>query len=140
MPDRVFIDSNLWIYLFVESKDSRANTENIEKIILTNARNIFISNQVLNEFSNVLLKKYNATSKDIKDFIANILALVEVNTIDKITTFQALDLVDRYSIAFYDALIVSSALFSGCNILYTEDMHHNQLIENKVRIINPFKE
>ena len=28
---------------------------------------------------------------------------------------------------------------ANCKILYTEDLHHNQLIENKLRILTPFK-
>ncbi|BAY67477.1 hypothetical protein NIES23_02510 [Trichormus variabilis NIES-23] len=33
---------------------------------------------------------------------------------------------------------VSTALLSECSIIYSEDMQHNQLIENKLKIINPF--
>ena len=39
---------------------------------------------------------------------------------------------------YWDSLIVATALSSECSILYSEDMQHNQLIENKLRIINPF--
>jgi predicted nucleic acid-binding protein len=38
-----------------------------------------------------------------------------------------------------DLLIVATAIESGCSILYSEDMQHNQNIENKLVIINPFK-
>ena len=31
------------------------------------------------------------------------------------------------------------ALEADCKILYTEDLQHKQLIENKLTIINPFK-
>jgi predicted nucleic acid-binding protein len=43
------------------------------------------------------------------------------------------------AVSYWDSLIISSALESGCKILYTEDMHHNQIIEGKLKIINPFK-
>ena len=39
---------------------------------------------------------------------------------------------------FVDSLMISSALLNNCNILYSEDLQHNQLIENQLQIINPF--
>ena len=139
MPDKIFIDSNLWIYLFVESEDSKYKIKIVEKIILKNTPNVYISNQVLNEFSNVLYRKYKANTNDVRSYLKDILSIVQINNINKLNTFQALDLIDNYSISFYDALIASSALSNNCNVLYSEDMHHEQLIENKLTIINPFK-
>jgi len=44
----------------------------------------------------------------------------------------------KYHFSVYDSLIIASALEAGCEVLYTEDLQHNQLIENKLRIVNPF--
>ncbi len=33
---------------------------------------------------------------------------------------------------------IASALKNNCSFLYSEDMQHNQIIENSLRIINPF--
>jgi len=38
----------------------------------------------------------------------------------------------------FDAIIVASALETGCNILYSEDMQHNMKIDRKLSIVNPF--
>ncbi|APB35038.1 Putative nucleic-acid-binding protein, contains pilt domain [Gloeomargarita lithophora Alchichica-D10] len=43
----------------------------------------------------------------------------------------------RYGYSYWDSLIIATALQSNCNILYSEDMQHDQLIEGKLRIINP---
>ncbi len=40
---------------------------------------------------------------------------------------------------FYDSLIVATALESECTILYSEDMQDGLLIENQLKIVNPFK-
>jgi predicted nucleic acid-binding protein len=32
------------------------------------------------------------------------------------------------------------ALESNCSVLYTEDLQHGQVIEKKLKIINPFSE
>ena len=44
----------------------------------------------------------------------------------------------KYNYSFYDSLIIAAAIESGCSILYSEDMQHNQLIEEKLKIVNPF--
>ena len=41
---------------------------------------------------------------------------------------------DRISLS----LIVASALFSDAEILYSEDMQNGLLIENSLKIVNPF--
>lgn len=51
---------------------------------------------------------------------------------------EATKIADRYGFSFYDSLIISAALNAGCKKLYSEDMQHNQLIEKKLIIINPF--
>jgi predicted nucleic acid-binding protein len=38
----------------------------------------------------------------------------------------------------WDSLIIATSLQRNCSILYSEDMQHNQVIEDKLRIVNPF--
>jgi predicted nucleic acid-binding protein len=45
---------------------------------------------------------------------------------------------ERYHFPFWDSLIVATALENECSILYTEDLHHGQSIENKLIIKNPY--
>jgi len=40
--------------------------------------------------------------------------------------------------AYYDCLILASALESGCEILFSEDMANQQIIENRLKIVNLF--
>jgi predicted nucleic acid-binding protein len=35
---------------------------------------------------------------------------------------------------YYDSLIIATALENACSVLYSEDMQHNQKIENQLRI------
>jgi predicted nucleic acid-binding protein len=37
-----------------------------------------------------------------------------------------------------DSLILATALENGCDIVYSEDMQHNHILENRLTIINPF--
>jgi predicted nucleic acid-binding protein len=54
------------------------------------------------------------------------------------TQIKAVRLKGKYGFQYYDALIVATALEHGCNILFSEDMQHGQVIEDSLRIINPF--
>jgi len=35
-------------------------------------------------------------------------------------------------------MLLSSALENQCGKLFTEDLQHNQIIDNQLKIINPF--
>jgi len=54
------------------------------------------------------------------------------------TTLKALEIHAKHSFSFYDSMIISSSLEAGCDCLITEDLHHGQLIEGNLKIINPF--
>ena len=55
------------------------------------------------------------------------------------TQIRALRLKQRYNLQYFDSLIISTALENKCNILYSEDMQHELIIDNRLKIINPFK-
>jgi predicted nucleic acid-binding protein len=42
-----------------------------------------------------------------------------------------------HRLAFYDAVIVASAIEAGCDILYSEDMQHGRSIGG-LSLVNPF--
>ncbi|WP_144017662.1 PIN domain-containing protein [Planktothrix sp. PCC 11201] len=50
----------------------------------------------------------------------------------------ALDINSKYGYTYWDSLVLATALQHNCNILSSEDMQANQLIEQKTIIINPF--
>jgi predicted nucleic acid-binding protein len=50
----------------------------------------------------------------------------------------AQDLVGKYDFQVFDGIIVAAALEADCNILYSEDMQNGQIIENMLKIVNPF--
>ena len=52
---------------------------------------------------------------------------------------NASDLRTRYSLSFWDGLIVATALSTNADILYSEDMQDNLVIEQRLTIVNPFK-
>ena len=146
MKDKVFIDTNIWIYGLTESKlkvdkGKREISLKLFENLVEKGSSICISMQVVNECHWNFVKRF-----DIEDMLAikliqeNIISISEVKDI----TLSVYELSNRirhkYNLSFWDSLIVASALENECSILYTEDLQHEQVIEGKLKIINPFEE
>ena len=43
-----------------------------------------------------------------------------------------------YKYSFWDCMMLASALVNNFDVIYSEDMKHNQIIEGKLKIVNPF--
>jgi predicted nucleic acid-binding protein len=135
MPDRVFIDSNIIIYAYSVDEPKKQVAVNT---LLGAHEMILISTQTINEFVTVTTRKkilrYGQASAAVKELFA----VFSVETIDQNSIQNAITLAEKYHYSYFDSLMIASALMSHCSILYSEDMHHQQLIENKLKIINPF--
>jgi predicted nucleic acid-binding protein len=134
MKDSSFIDSNILLYCYSKTEPHKR----AKAIAVSEGANIFLSTQVLKEFSNVLSKKFNFGWDDITNAIDEVVSNYNIFINYPDTIRHACSIANKYKFSFYDSLIVASALEAECEILYTEDMQHNQLIENKLRIVNPF--
>jgi len=134
MKDKVFLDTNILVYLYSEDEPEKR----------TVAHNIFqqvhciTSTQVLNEFCSVCLRKLKIPSKEVLQSIGEIIENCELCYIDMETIQNAISINDKYGYTYYDSLVLVSAILSGCKYLYSEDLQHNQFIEGKLRIVNPF--
>jgi len=132
----VFVDSNVVIYVYSQTeKDKQAKASDI----LTNY-DCLVSTQVLNEYCNVCIKKNFISVFDIQKDINEILNNCGFYIVNETTISKALFVRNRYGFSYYDSLIVASALECECSILFSEDMQHGQIIENKLKIVNPFLE
>ena len=132
MQDRCFLDTNVLLYLL--SKD--IEKKSIAKKLLK--ENHCISIQVLNEFSNVSLRRFKLSVDETKEIIEKISQNCTVYPYNKETILSALDLKERYRYQFYDSLILATALENDCTIVYSEDMQHNHVLEDRLTIVNPF--
>lgn len=98
-----------------------------------------VSVQVLNEFASVASRKLGLSWAEIREVLATVRAVCDVRPLAVETHDRALVLIEGHSLSVYDALIVASALEAGSQILWTEDMQHDRLIEQRLRLRNPFK-
>ena len=139
MQDKIFWDSNLWIYFFTDSADPiDVGKQNTVKSMLSALPNLLSSTQVFNEVANVLLKKFKFSEADTLQILQEIDTLTTCIPLTKDLSFKALDLKARYQLSWFDSLIVAAALDAKCNLLYTEDLHNGLIIEQTLTIKNPF--
>ncbi|MCY3771297.1 MAG: PIN domain-containing protein [Gemmatimonadetes bacterium] len=134
-----FLDTNVFVYMFDETDDSkRTSAENLVRQALED-RIGCISYQVVQETLNVLSSKLNAAPHQVRRVLDHVLLpLWRVNPSESLY-HRGLDLQSRYGYGFYDSLIVAAALESGCEILYTEDLQPCQQIDD-LTIQNPFED
>lgn len=136
MRDRVFIDSNIFLYAFNDSDLQKHKIAT--SVIMSSSYDSVISVQVINEVSNNMLKKLNFSNNEVKEFVLDSFKRYKVQNFTKEIFANACDIRESYNISYYDSLILSAALFSGCKYLISEDMQHQQSIFDILTIINPF--
>lgn len=135
-----FLDTNIFVYALLASeplKKQRA-LQLVEQALASHRG--CISYQVIQEFANVATRKFaqRFTTDECKQFIdAAMQPLNRVGSSPELL-HTALDLQDETRYSFYDSLVLSAALQAGADVLYTEDLQHNQLVHGTLRIVNPF--
>ena len=137
MTDNIFVDSNLWVYLFTDDDDTKSKA--VKKYITKCAENnrLVISYQIVNEVCSVLKKK-NYSEFDIRRVAGDMMGLCDVCDYSGEIVFKASDLRARYSFAYWDSHVVASALTSQCGVLASEDMQDGLKIDS-LTIMNVLK-
>jgi predicted nucleic acid-binding protein len=127
-----FFDTNVLLYLLSSDSD-RANRS--EALL---AEGGVVSVQVLNEFASVARRKLTMTWPEVTDILTQIRALCRVDALTADVHTRGIELAQRYGFSVYDAMIVASALIANCQKIYTEDLQNGQIIEDSLKIQNPF--
>jgi len=128
-----FFDTNVLIYAY--STDRRR-----DRALATIAGGGTISTQVLNEFTNVLRNKQKQDWPVIEAAVNSIrFRFPDIVPVTAETHAAALRVAREHGLAFFDALIVASAIGAGCDILYSEDMQHGRNFAD-LTVRNPFGE
>jgi predicted nucleic acid-binding protein len=135
--NRSFVDTNVWLYALITGQD--ATKAQRARVLLQQSPNIAISTQVINEVCVNLIKREHFTPAQTRDVINDFYATYTVIELDQIALVTATTLRERYTLSYWDSLIVACALVSGASILHTEDMHDGLVVDQQVTIINPFK-
>jgi predicted nucleic acid-binding protein len=128
-----FVDSNIVLYLLSGdvTKADRAQA-------LLEAGGV-ISVQVLNEVTSVCLRKLKMPWQEVDALLLAVKAACNVLPLTITSHEKAIEIAKLFQLSFYDANIVATAIISGAQVLWSEDMHSGLLIDGLV-IQNPFKD
>jgi predicted nucleic acid-binding protein len=110
----------------------------VRELVNNHFTSIIISTLILGELYNVLTKKKLKPKDEAKQIILEMVTNFTIVEIDVLKVMTALEINSTYGYTYWDSLVVATALQHNCDILYSEDMQANQLIEKKTRIVNPF--
>jgi predicted nucleic acid-binding protein len=127
MIGRIFVDSNIWIYLF--AKDDNEKSLISRKFILekTKDSHLIISFQVINEVCRILKKK-GFTEEKLRFVINSLTKICEVHKSTVEISLKASELREHHNFSFWDSHIVAHAVDAKSDFLASEDMQNDYKI------------
>jgi predicted nucleic acid-binding protein len=129
-----FFDTSVLLYLL------SSETEKADRVEGLLAESGVISVQVLNEFTAVATRKLSMPLDDVREVLGTIRDICHTEPLTVEDQDRAGEIMERYKLSFYDSVIVASALHARCKTLYSEDLQHGQVIEQQLRVTNPFQD
>jgi predicted nucleic acid-binding protein len=134
---RSLLDTNVLVY--ADAADDPIKQRRAVELItsLRATGEAVLSTQVLQEYTNVALRKLRLPPSLIRERLAFYRRFDLVPASPDLIA-GALDLHVLHSLSFYDALIVKAAAVSGCQRLLSEDMQDGVVLAG-VKIENPFR-
>lgn len=128
-----FFDTNVLLYLL--SADA-AKADRAEAALSSGG---VVSVQVLNEFAAVTSRKLKMPLAETREALTVIRAVCKIVPVTEETHDKGLEMVERYGLAIYDAMIAASALLAGCGTLLSEDLQDGQVLDGRLTVSNPFR-
>jgi len=138
IDDWAFVDTSILVYAYdITAEEKHKTAAEIITGLWETGKGI-ISTQVLQEFYVTVVQKIPNPIDDEKaaGIIRDMLNWKLIVN-DGFTILDAINIQKRYQLSFWDSLILEAAISGGADILLSEDLSHQQIIEN-VQIKNPF--
>jgi predicted nucleic acid-binding protein len=134
MSDKIFVDTNIWIYAHLEKPEDARHERALR--IIEDPAGLVTSVQVVNEYYSVMLRN-GAPDDLIQENISTILRSIEICWFSEGLLRKAFEVRTRYRFSWWDSLIVASAQEIGCKTILTEDLQSGQAVGDLI-VINPF--
>jgi|SRR5579859_390380 len=139
MIDRFFLDTNIFVYsVTASSPDKRRIAAGLIGRGIETGKGV-ISYQVVQEFFHIAPRRFAIAMSlaQCEEYLSTTFRpLLAIHSSQALFS-EALQLNRRYSLSWYDSLILAAALEAECGVLYTEDLQHGQRFD-KLRVLNPF--
>jgi predicted nucleic acid-binding protein len=136
MTAPVFVDTNVLLYAVDSADPVKQIAAAAWRAELWRSRRGRISYQVLQEFYAQAIRKDAASAEAARAEVRDLFAWQPAQVDERIIE-TAWELQQRFSLSFWDALIVAAAHSLECRFLLTEDLSHGQDLDG-VRVVNPF--
>ena len=133
-----FVDTSILIYAHDHSAgDKYTRARDLVRALWQSGEGC-LSIQVLQEFYvSVTQKVANPLQADVAAQIIADLSVWHVHRPGVEDVLDAIRLQDRYQTAFWDAMIIASAIQSGCQTIWSEDLNPGQVYDT-VAVESPF--
>lgn len=129
-----FIDTNVLLYYF--ATDPTALHKKTIAETLLDQNDCVLSVQVLQEFYVQVTRPTRISSDEAERFIISMLRFPIQSQTPELLQL-AFDIRRQLKFSYWDSAIVAAAMMTNCDILYTEDLQHGQII-NGIKVVNPF--
>jgi predicted nucleic acid-binding protein len=135
----VFLDTNVLLYCYDRANLPKRESARQWVVDCWNRRCGRVSTQVLNEFYANAQKKYASiigrgdARAEVRRYQSWQPWCLDHPTIESAWAVEA-----RYGFSYWDSLMIAAAQAMGCTHMLTEDLQHDQLVD-QLRIINPFR-
>jgi predicted nucleic acid-binding protein len=132
------IDTNILLYAVDASEATKQDRafEVFERLLDSGSGALSV--QVLGEFFSVAtgVRRRLLSVQDAEEYVRDYVAAWPVLDLTRDIQAQAMLIVRRYEISYWDALVVATAVVNSLAFVLTEDLQDGQIIEG-VRIVNP---
>jgi predicted nucleic acid-binding protein len=138
MQNGIFLDTNILIYsLDPADADKRAKAAALIRGA-ARADRLVVSPQALNECYRVLTdRRAIMPREDARRFVGSLVPHCKAPS-DAGNLARAFDIQDATGFAWWDCLMLASAVRAGCRLFLTEDMDHGRLV-GELRIVDLFR-
>jgi predicted nucleic acid-binding protein len=139
MATRFFLDTNIFVYTFDASASAkRKRAAQLIRHAADTGEGI-VSYQVVQEFFSVALRRFSGpmTVAEAEQYLITIFRPLLAIHSSPALYVEALRILSKYRLSWYDSLIVAGALEGQCGVLFTEDLQHGQRFDG-LAIENPF--
>jgi predicted nucleic acid-binding protein len=130
-----FVDTNIWLYAFIRGQ-SAAKTPIAQAIV--SKPQLIVSTQVISEVCVNLIRKASFPEPQIRELAVAFFQKHTVILPNEEIILRASSLRERHGLAYWDSLLVSTALSAGATQFYSEDMQDGQVFEGRLQVVNPF--
>jgi predicted nucleic acid-binding protein len=139
MSGKFFLDTNIFVYAFDVAAPAKAKkAARLVRDAVDTGKGI-VSYQVVQEFFNVAFRRFAQpmTVPEAEQYLITVFRPLLAIQSSPALYVESLRIAGKYRWAWYDSMLVASALEGQCETLYSEGFQHGRQIEG-LRIENPF--